>query len=181
MRREDFDVEKRDFLGWHVDTKRSRKSNLSKGHSDVVNESTQMISTSPPQKTLGPSPSCAPNLHSVNALCYPTKTLLAATLDIKRFLKVTAVKLRDFHEYFNWHCSLHVHSHMCGIYLPTLEEVELHHFMGLGLTPEDIGPKLTERRYWSQLLWQLLMDDEIYPTTDVNFLRPHVISTQGCG
>ena len=95
----------------------------------------------------------------MNALCSSTKTPLSATLDIKRFIKVNAVKIIDLDEYFNRHFSLHVHSQMCGIYPPTLEELELHNIMVTGWNPGEIGPKMTERRYWSQLLWQLLMDD----------------------
>ena len=70
---------------------------------------------------------------------------------------------------------------MCGVYLPTLEEVELYNVMGLGWNAVELGLKVKNQQYWSQLLWKLLMDEEMFSAKDVNFLRPHVQATQGCG
>ena len=106
---------------------------------------------------------------------------LAAMVDTKRFLKVNSIKLKDLEDYFTWHTSLHVHSHMCGIYLPTLEEVEKYNIMGSGWLSSDMAPKHSQRHLMSNILWQLLNDDDLLPTKEVSSLKTMVMADKGCG
>ena len=122
--------EEKKWWTWTVDLQ--RLNNTAQEPLNVARDSPQMKSTSPPPQTHGPSPSCAPNTKPVTALTSSMKMQLVATINFKRFLKVNSIKLKEPEDYFNWHTSLHVHAHMCGIYLPTLEEVEMYNIMVTG-------------------------------------------------
>ena len=78
---------------------------------------------------------------------------LAAMVDTKSFLKVNSIKLQEPGDHFTWHTSLHVHSHMCGIYLPTLEEVEKYNVMGSGWLLQEMEAKHPQCHLMSNILW----------------------------
>ena len=106
---------------------------------------------------------------------------LASAVDSKRFLKHDSVKISELDGYFNWHNSIHVHEHMCGIYLPALDEMEKYNVMGKGCTGLLIDERGGDLDVMTNLLWQLLNNTDIYNTKESAMLHDQVLASQGCG
>ena len=172
-------MEETKWRQWTVDLQ--WVNNTDQEHIDVATDSPQMMSTSPTPQTHGLSPSCAPNTKPAIALTSSMTMQLASTIDSKRFLKVNSIKLKEPEDYFNWHMSLYVHAHMCGIYLPTLEEVEMYNIMGTGCLTSEMEPKHPQRNLMSNLLWQLLNNDDMFTSKEVSSLKTQVMVAKVCG
>ena len=96
-------------------------------------------------------------------------------------MKHDSVKISELDGYFNWHNSIHVHAHMCKIYLPALDEMEKYNVMGKGWTGLLIDERGGDLDAMTKLLWKLLHNTDIHTTKESAILHDQVLASQGYG